>query len=450
MKIIINTNAIIFFALALLNPILVGMEHFKSVAIGASPCKFSPDGKYVLAYGEKNVAVYDTQRVIKKGVLENTADWYLPTHANLFTFSPQETYITFGSHIWTVTDLKEHLPKILKSRDIKVWNGQETMFVSFPILLSQPNMLHIHDAITGQVKQQIDFGPYGIPLTYSMSNDGSLLAFIYKPNITFMLNRPVYERKKAAIFDLQNDNGPTIVNNAMNLVFSPDNDHAIIALYGNQLLIIGNKLRPYVTHKIFDLPIHLECFFMRMNRLNCIISNNCMPKEYWTITQNEDAFSLKQHTPPKNTDQSNTGDTHTVSVFNAKSNDESLKPNSLYLKRLYKTKKRKTKHLLKSKYALAAQGIQFAGSHDQLLLVPCPAYTALFLFSLPKGRKLAKLSYKEFTLSSDKHSFIIEGVDGKKTLYAVSSCIDILSHRNDSYFSLLPLALRAYVRNFKT
>ncbi|CAN5178990.1 hypothetical protein BH09DEP1_BH09DEP1_6490 [soil metagenome] len=449
------------FCLAFLSitPPLLAMDDIKSAPI-LGAFKFSPDSKHLVVFEKENVAVYETIGASKKGVLENLARCYQSSHQNLFGFSPRGTYLTYHENLWTLADLKEHLPKALISRVIKAWNEQETVFVSYPLWRSQPNALHVHDAVTGQVKHQIDFSRYGNPLEYSLSNDGSLLAFIYFPTRNQIYNQchchrcyQMQEREKAVIFHLQDKEHKesTIINNGDQVVFSPDNDHALIMLHDNSVYIVNNKPRSHTTYKMFECAMNYSSqSTIATNGLHSIITNKCNPHENFIITQNGDSFTMQRHTTPENSDAICTGITRTLSVFQAKNDPhEELIAHSLYLRRMYTTK-RKIKCLLRKKYALAFQGIQFAGSHDQLLLVPCPLYKTLFLFSLPSAKRIGKLPFKELALSPDTNSFIIATEDGQKTLFALPSCIDILARQsNNSYFSLLPPALRDYLRNFK-
>lgn len=428
------------------------MDTIKAIPLDGS-CVFSPDGKNVVVLEEKNIAVYETSNGRRRGALENIPPYYQSYRKDLLAFSPQGTYSIYFSSLWTLTNLKEHLPKVLVNRDIKAWNSQETVFVTFPITWSQPDMLHIHDALTGQVKHQIDFGHYGNPSndSFNFSNDGSLLAFIYFPKAYQFYNQTIQDPQRAAIFHLQDKEykKSATINTARQIVFSPDNDHTLILRLDNRVLVVSNKPRSHTTHEMFACFGHSRDCTIAMNGLQAIISNKTDSREYYTITQACDNFTIAKHTKPENSDEIIRGLTaHLIALKKNTEKSGELEPETLYLERL-SNKKHPIKRLLKSKYAAFCKNIQFAGSHDQLLLAPCPVEKILFLFSIPAGKRIAKMPYKELTLSPDTNSFVVEMQGGQKTLYIIPACLDTLAKKSNSYFSLLPTALREYTTNFQ-
>lgn len=265
---------------------------------------FSPDGKHLVVCAEDKIAVYDTISGNIKGILPNLPASYdsrnLPSW---YRFSPKGTYLsaTYEGKIWTIADLKEYLPGILASRQIELWNKQETIFLTSPSQ-GKPTpapIWHVHNALDGSMLHSIDHRQYenGVPLYPRISSDGSLLAFIYE------INNFRHKGTVAVITNLNNkvQNGFEIqkISDVHQVEFCPDNEHALVAIKPALICIHNFKIHKMVDH--FTGASQIEGYihnFSGPNRIqnSCsiklqgfisVISNRLNKKEKYIITQDE-------------------------------------------------------------------------------------------------------------------------------------------------------------------
>lgn len=436
------------------------------------PVKFSPDGKHLLVFEETNVAVYETSTGRQKGNLPDIPKKYSALESEpLFSFSPQGTYVTYAKklcHIWNLKTVQKHLADITISVENSstfsgqiVWNSSETRFTSVPRSGNQHNISRLYDAQTGEMVKEINHTRYSsAPAHVSINDDGSLVAFII-PSSARILNDSahgllIYNLSDGSIFRVGS------ADNVQQVVFCPDNIHALITYNGNRVSVYNKentRLWPWpqfvcasgVHSRTSDGKLCTNRLRMHMNGSQTTVKNERDRREHYIITQDGNTFTATYHTKPYTKEKTLLGNTHSLALI--KKNRKvpflgGVAHYDLFLK-LLKTLEQREVQLLEQ-VPIFSNGIRFAGSHDEHLLITDPIKDLLYIFSLPAGQQIGALKFHEIRISPDSHSFVLGDQGGKRTWYILPRAIDMLSKENDSYFSLLPADIRAYVQNKKT
>jgi hypothetical protein len=455
------------------------MEQTKIIPLeNALEAKFSPDGKHLVACEKKNIKVYDAHSGAVKGNLPNFPIQACKSAQSPleYQFSPQSTYFyaTFTDRVWKLADLTEHLPGLLAARLIKLWNAQETVFLSAPHSANPPqaNIWHLHNTHDGTITHSIDHPDYGngIPLSPRISANGKLLAFIYKTQNYFG-----QEVSKAVVTNL---NYPVTfgvtfgfdeqeITDAHQVEFCPDNTHALISVSTNMIVvrnfktrqqvinfICASKTRGYLNGNYRDSQTNNSCSITPQGLISTI-TNRLDPKEKYVITQNGHQFTCTKPTKPDREQivthslsrnltiiQKNKRTTYLggkfYDIFLEKKDGVSTQETCL-LTQIYKTPK----------------NITFAGSHDEQVILIDPIKNILYIFDPYSGQELGKIEYRSFQMSPTTHAFIAKPKDKdekneQSKLYILPSAAQLLGKQQNSYFSVLPEDLRLQLRNYTT
>lgn len=307
--------AFFFLVILLLASSCTAMDNpfLKTITLNG-PVKFSPDGKHLLVFEEKNVAVYDTNAACKKGNLPDLPKEYdFLDGERLFAFSPQGTYATFPKalcHIWNLKTVQKHLADIAIPCQI-VWNSLETRFISVPRSGGRLNISRVYDTQTGQVLYVMDTRFSNAPDHVSINDDGSMAAFIISENAI----------KIAVIQNIYN--GYFAIEDAQQVTFCADNIHALIIHQGNQVLIYNNKNMH--NWQQFQCPASRRMFEggkqplnrlkMHINGLQTTVKNEGSRRERYIITQDGDTFTPAQHTKPYTKEKTIPGNTKSLALI---------------------------------------------------------------------------------------------------------------------------------------
>jgi hypothetical protein len=436
--------------------------------------KFSPNGKYLVACEKKNIKVYDAHSGTTKGSLPNFPRKACKSAQGPleYQFSPQGTYFyaTFTDRVWKLSDITEHLPGLLAARLIKLWNAQETVFLSAPHSANPPqaNMWQVHNTHDGTVIHSIDHHQYGngIPLSPRISANGKLVAFIYKTQNGFG-----QEGSKAVVTNL---NYPVTfgfdeqeIADAHQVEFCPDNTHALISLSTNIIVvhnfktrqqvinfICATKMRGWITGAYGNIQVNNSCS-IKLKGLFSTIKNKLTIEKY-LIAQENDTFTCAKLGDPETVIQIVTRVSKNLSVVQKNRRVPFREGLACYDVFLAKKGKRKVhEKCLVEQVFKVGKNVRLAGHHNEQVVIIEPVKNLLYIFNPYNAQELFKINYRSFQMSPTAHAFIAKPKDKdekneQSKLYILPSAAQLLGKQQNSYFSVLPEDLRLQLRNYTT
>lgn len=435
---------------------------------GARKPQFSPDGAHVVACADDKITVYDAHAGSLKGELPN-----FPTEISQaacspleYQFSPQGTYFyaLFTDKIWNLNDLSEHVPGLLAHRRIKLWNKHETVFLSAPESATSANLWHVHHALDGTILHSLDHTHEGIPHSPKFSSHGVLLACIYKMN---------HGQSKAVItnFNQKTNVGYAEheIENAHQVEFCPDNEHALVAIGADHVSVYNCKYRLCMYQFIcasqeaglffnFGAPnsfIQNSCSIKLQGHVS-VITNQLNKKEKYIITQDEQTphiFTCEKYKKPKTDSiiiKSLSGNLAIIlknktrgaygapfyDMFLAR-NDNDRVQNTCLLTQVHKTPK----------------NIWFTGTHDEQILLANYVENVLFIFDPSTGTQIDMIPFGAMRLHPRTGAFMAKPKEKDEQneqwrLYILPRAAQILGTDKTSFFCVLPAELRLLLRRY--
>lgn len=410
---------------------LHAMDTIKAIAM-AGCGTFGPKGKHLLILEDKNVGVHETATGRRLGSLENSSS--LDAFEE-FVFSPQETYINSANRIWTTADQKERqLTNILtKRQQIKAWNKHETIFLSEN---AKEKKWFFHKAQDGQIIYII-VHPL-LPLHFSISDDGSLAGLTY--SIIGLGNAT-----RMVLHDLNNARQISSTPDMRYVNFFPDNTHALVASNGAGVHVINAKTAAGITfvcgnnrERLDNTPCAIQ-----INGMQGIISHPSDRDAFCTITHDGQKFDFQRHDKSYRAPHTQS----TTKQFKVIAHGTSYS-NNLFLENL--TVPNASWQVIMPSVNAEKKDVFFSGNHDEHILVRENKEGRLYILYAPSTEYLGRIDYKRLTISPDKNSFLITTKNDDNFLYILPHAAEILAKQKDSYFNLLPIDLRAYLKNIQT